>query len=549
MAKIKEFLNKIDMSKLVNILAIAFGAIATVYSIYFFATSCFDFSKSKLYNLYFGIILFLMIGMTAYLLRILLTDREFKYTRVYLVLAIGWCTIAQLAMPPMTGVEEVYHYMSAYHASDIIMGYEDQDLATTEDGGTNWDEENSYFYIRKEDINSYATVDLNFPDEFEIIADGNWFHCSEEGQELTACHRYPATWYRYIFSGLGITIARLLKWGFMGTIFLGRFMNSLSLILAGLFAIKLMPKGKLQVISFSLLPTVLELCNSYSYDNMSIIFSMLLFALCMYYSQDSVQLHSWDLIILCATAAILIPNKVAYGVFVIWILCIPLKKWWQIIKSKKWYEYTFLAAFVAAAVGVFYKVVYRYFWLTVVTVVWKSDGVGIEQDASRESFSFHWILYSWENVVYTIKFSLNGIKEDFWYNIKHIIGCELGYVYLNIPVHIVCTVLLIIILFLGLFVKRGKGYKKRQIIWALIGGIVCLVVIFIGCLIRFTPLNGSTRVQISYRYLIPIYMSFFFLAGSDAEENKYSLALIYAQNITLIFVICYALNYLLSISV
>ena len=76
---------------------------------------------------------------------------------------------------------------------------------------------------------------------------------------------------------------------------------------------------------------------------------------------------------------------------------------------------------------------------------------------------------------------------------------------------------------------------------------LCLVAVFIGCLVRFTPVEGSERIQISYRYLIPIYMCLSVALGTDAKENKKALTLIYIQNIVLIFAMCGTLYFLLHL--
>ena len=104
--------------------------------------------------------------------------------------------------------------------------------------------------------------------------------------------------------------------------------------------------------------------------------------------------------------------------------------------------------------------------------------------------------------------------------------------------------MLLVILIGGIVLSSGNRLKKWQLA-VLIGGILaCLVAIFIGCLTRFTPLEGSERVQISYRYLIPLYMALCVGLGTDEKENKKALTLILAQNTVLIFAICGVMYFL-----
>jgi uncharacterized membrane protein len=264
--------------------------------------------------------------------------------------------------------------------------------------------------------------------------------------------------------------------------------------------------------------------------------------LCLYYSQPHVKLHAWDLIILGGCVVVLIPNKTVYALFAVWIFAIPLSKWWKdVILSKKWYEYATFAVILAGAAFVVRKIVIKYYWAVVRMIFWKSDNPGIEQDPSREAYTVEYFL---SHKLETLKFAWEGIKVDFWYNIKHIVGSEIGHVLLNATVPMACVIIMLAVLLIGLVGIKGKRIKKWQMAVYIIGMLLCLLAIFIGCLMRFTPVEGSQRIQISFRYLIPIYMSLCIILGTDAKENKLALVLIYIQNLALIFSMCGLLYYL-----
>ena len=76
---------------------------------------------------------------------------------------------------------------------------------------------------------------------------------------------------------------------------------------------------------------------------------------------------------------------------------------------------------------------------------------------------------------------------------------------------------------------------------------ICVLAIFAGCLVRFTPLEGSERIQISYRYLIPVYMALCIALGTDAKEDKKALSLLLVQNVTLMFAMCGVLYFLMHL--
>lgn len=448
----------------------------------------------------------------------------------------------QFVMPPISGVDEVAHYYSAYHCSNIMLGMKDHNLSTNTEHDGNWETGQSFFYMRAEDYYNLPYVDVTFPYQYQLLADGSWFSCSDESKTLIECYEYPARARRYLVAGAGMALARLLGFGFAGTVFMGRFMNSLLLIFIGWFCLKIIPVGKLQIVSFALFPTILQLCASYSYDNMSILFSLLLLTSCLYYSQPKVKLHAWDIIIIAICMAMLIPNKTVYALFGVWFLIIPVKKWWtDVALSKKWYEYGILAVILAGIVVVGRKLITKYYWLVYSEIFWKRGEVAIEQDDTMQSYTW-W--YFKDHKLDTLKFAWEGIKVDFWYNIKHVVGSEIGHIRLNAQVPLACTIILLICLIAGIVLSKGKRMKAWQYVILAVGMLLCLAAIFIGCLIRFTPVEGSERVQISYRYLIPVYMCLAVALGTDEKENKKALSLLLVQNVTLMFAMCGVLYFL-----
>lgn len=536
----KSFFSKFLTDKNKKIAAIVAAVITIGYSLFFYFSNCFNSAASKRINFYYAAIFIIMIAMVGFLLYIILKDKEWNYPRLFVILALGWTISMQLVMPPISGVDETTHFYSAYHCSNIMMGMKDHNLGLDRFHGMVW-EDDTFFYMRAEDYYMLPYIDVTFPYQYAVLANGNWIRHADDMQDNVECHIAPAKASRYLVSGFGITIARLLGFGFAGVIFMGRFMNSLSLIIAGWIALKLLPVGKHQFFTFALFPAVIHLCSSYSYDNMSILFSLALLTLCLYYGQPHVKLHAWDLIILGICVIFLIPNKTVYALFAVWIFSIPVKKWWNdVVLSKKWYEYAVLGVIVAGAVVVVKKIVIKYFYRVMKQVFWTYNADVSEVDPSRQVLSWEYFL---DHKAETIKFAWDGIKVDFWYNIKHVVGSELGHVMLNAKVPMACIIVLFAILIISIICIKGKRITKWQYVFIVLGLFICLVAIFVGCMTRFTP-TDSQRIQISYRYLIPLYMALSIILGTDAKENKLALALIYIQNIALVFSMCGVLYFL-----
>ena len=542
MERIRNYFTGMNREKIIQMGACLIGFIGIIFALVFYFSNCFNTSATKRYNAYFAIIFIVMIAVTIFVGRIFVLGKNWSYPRLFVIMAIAWTFCMQLVMPPISGPDEVTHYYSAYHCSNIMMGMKDHDLGTDTSNPGRWEPNQSYFLMRGEDYYMLPYLDVTFPYQYAILAQGNYIKHSEELKDNVKVYIAPTKASRYLVSGAGITLARLLGFGFAGVIFMGRFFNSLSLIIAGYIALKILPVGKQQFFTFALFPGVLHLCSSYSYDNMSILFSLALFTLCLYYSQPNVKLHAWDLIILAGCLVVLLPNKIVYVLFAIWIFVIPVKKWWtDVALSKKWYEYVVLAGIFSGIIVVGRKLFHVYYYKIMTQVFWKWDGVGIETDSSQQVYTWD---YFTSHKLETLKFAWDGIKVDFWYNIHHIVGSQVGHVLLNAEVPMACVIVMLACLIIGIVFSKGKRIKKWQMIVIGVGLILCVLAIFIGCMTRFTPAEGSQRIQISFRYLIPVYMCMCIGLGTDQKENKLALALIYIQNIALVFSMCGLLNFL-----
>lgn len=545
MGKIKSFFSNMNRDKLLKIAAVLAAAIGILYSVVYYVRRCFNPTTYFRSNFYYALIFIPMILVTLYLLRILLFDKEWSYTRVFVIMALSWSFCMQLVMAPVSGPDEVQHYYSAYHASNKMMGIKDENLGI-EGYPTQWVQGTTYFYMRAEDYYMLPYVDSTFPYQFPVLANGNFFKSDPNQQDMVTVYISPSPWYRYIAAGLGITIARLLGFGFVGVIFMGRFMNTLLLILVGWLCLKLLPVGKHQMVTFLLFPGVLHVLSSYSYDNMSILFSLLLFTLCLHYSKKEVKLHAWDMLFLGACVAVLIPNKTVYALFIVWIFIIPIKKWWDVVISKKWYEYATVGVMLVGLVFVIKKLAVPFYWYIIGSIFWRYEDMDIQTMPGVKGYTWYYFM---DHKLETLKFAWDGIKVDFWFNIKNIVGRIMGNVRLNAEMPYACVIIMLACLLIGMIFIKGKRIPKWQMAVFGFGMLICVISIFIGCLTKFTPAAdvGSERVQISFRYLMPVYLTMCVGLGTDAKENKLAFVLLYIQNIAMIFSMCGILYFLLHL--
>ena len=114
------------------------------------------------------------------------------------------------------------------------------------------------------DIGSYKTVFTHLsdkrPDEIAVIS-------TEKPVDIS-----PVAYIPQIF---GTIIARLLHFGWIPLIMMGRLFNLIFFIILIYWAIKIIPIGKMVIFSIALLPMSMELASSFSYD--SVIISLCVF--------------------------------------------------------------------------------------------------------------------------------------------------------------------------------------------------------------------------------------------------------------------------------
>ena len=186
--------------------AVAVAAVSIVAALVFFFTNCVNLTATKRYNAYFAIIFIVMIALTVYLTRMLVKNKEWSYPRLFVILAIGWTFCMQLVMPPISGPDEVQHYYSAYHCSNIMLGMKDHNLSMDTSKLGSWVPDESFFYMRGEDYYMMPYLDVTFPYQYAILAQGNYIKHADDMQENVKVYIAPSKASRYLVSGAGITL-------------------------------------------------------------------------------------------------------------------------------------------------------------------------------------------------------------------------------------------------------------------------------------------------------------------------------------------------------
>ena len=475
---------------------------------------------------------------------------------IFTVLVIIWGIVYQIVMPPLSGTDEWAHYTSAYYLSDKIMGTMSLDNETDVtvyhyDGtfetvrstkGLKTKNELPLLVMRKCDV-PCAPPSLNFPQQYDNLSNGHIRASAEEKELVGVQYTYYTPWIRYIPVGIGITLGRLLGLSGVLTLYLGRFMNTLLFLLIGLLVIKIIPFGKMQVVSFSMLPVLLASVTSYTYDAISISLCMLVVAMCMHYSKEDVELKIWDVLFIVITFMFLVPNKGVYSLFAILLFMIPFKKWK--VAGQKTLEKTSgkIAAIVVvvSAIGIFVWKILPSF-VTFFKIFSRSGGTTSEMVTDTEAWTLGYAMAHKEE---TALAWVHTFTRYSWIHLKQVLGLQPGHHNLELKTPEVCIVLLLIVLIASLVLQKGNRVpKKYRIIWNVTAFIVVIGIVA-GCMVRFTP-AGHGSIAVSYRYYLPVFMAGMLFYSTDEEATENAMRCIYLQYLLLIPITCSILYQILT---
>lgn len=252
-------------------------------------------------------------------------------------------------LPPLSGPDEISHYISAYQLSSHMLGQP----ANSEDGHVlvrtqDWFLEDIYgeyeyeiqegYLRKKEQENQREAIVLGRPltetvyrlihEKFREREPGE-MQLQKEALGDTAVSPYPPVKTMpaaYIPQALGVSLARILNLGSLWLVYLGRIGNLLFFVAVTWLAMKNLPFGKEVLFGVSVLPMTLHLSATFSYDVwiMAWIFYFTSYCLYLAYAADQVKIK--DVAILTLVMALVGPCKMVYGVFMGLCLLIPVRK-------------------------------------------------------------------------------------------------------------------------------------------------------------------------------------------------------------------------------
>ena len=269
----------------------------------------------------FAVLLLGIYGIAVLLCIYCLGKKGVAFEKLFLILLVTSGLAYMAIFAPMKAPDEQSHFAGAYRYSNFILGDEafGSDLFLRSDD----EDELHYWWIdhRKlsDDYHDMSGRFSLFADNTEMVK----YRGNPQYVTFSVSSRPPQV---HIFAALGITLARLVGLGAIPLIYFGRLFAFAAFSVCAYFAVRITPVAKRAFAGIFLLPIVLQLATSYSYDGPIIALAMLYGACCLNAIFADGPIPRWELARLAVVAALLAPCKLMYTILVPIVLFIPKRR-------------------------------------------------------------------------------------------------------------------------------------------------------------------------------------------------------------------------------
>ena len=433
-------------------------------------------TKQFLKMYYWGIMIPLLILVLG-LMAVLFFKKDYKIENLFLPTTLVLGILYLFVLPPFTAPDEPGHYSTAYITTNAILGKENM-------SARNCDAEIPFSYLLSSDT-------------YRVIAEQGMKGGADIAyeSELNIPVYNPTYSIQYLPQTLGILIAKIFHMNAVQMLFMGQIFNLLFYLVCVYFAIRLLPFGKMLFMLISMLPLLLSLITSYSYDTVIIALSFLFFSYTMYLIYDKDKIGWTQLAILAILFILLLPCKLVYATEGLIIFFIPRKK--ITVKPPKW---VWAVGGVLLIIGSAY--VLKRFWPSIQNMFGNGDNSQhIIYDGS-EGYSLGYIM---KNPIASILFFVKSLILSVFYYAASLVGAYLGWLNIYTPTWCMAGYLLLLLLvtFLCCNEKENVLNIKKRIVLFVAASSSCLATVAVMWL-SWTPLDAVKVQGVQGRYFLPV---------------------------------------------
>jgi len=301
----------------------------------------------------------------------------------------------------------------------------------------------------------------------------------------------------YLPAVLGMTLARLLGFGSIAMLMLGRWCNLAFFAFCIWWCMKKLPFGKMALAVIALFPMTIQQCNSFSYDAVitSVLFLFSTYIICMTYDDKPVRIS--DVAILSVLSALLVYGKSGvYLPVVLAALLIPAKKFgatWKKLAATGSLMGIALLSYINRNSGTVTQVM---------TTTAETSAVGAT--AGNAVSMGYTVGYFLQNPWKLIQMLANTVADKSEFYMESIVGQKMGWVEIEISRVVVIGFILLFIIAMTKVRGESQYVTAPQKWWI---SIVCLLsagMILMGMLLTWTPFGYVSIEGVQGRYFTPL---------------------------------------------
>lgn len=390
---------------------------------------------------------------------------------------------------PYSAPDEPMHFATAYHISNELLGKAGADDKFIK---CRLVDSNQVFDCYP-GVSAYAEVTNSL---FEKVDDNE-----NSATYLLSPYITGVPKFAHLPQALGITLARLLKLSYSNVILFSEFFALLFYVILTFISIKIIPYGKYILLSISATPMVLQLATSCSYDIITIALAYIYISYFLYLINSNVKIQIKQSIILLVLTVLVAPCKFIYSILAFLVILIPNKNFY----NKLHCVITKIALPIGAIVVGFLP--------NIQNVPSGSNGEYIVEWAGERGYTVTYVLQHIKQVIILFAGTIHD-KIDFY--ITSILGKDLGWFDLHVPVYLIMLMFGLIIL----AVHADSGIKIR---WQnrLLYILLFVGIVLLSCatmLLSWTPLSYHSIEGVQGRYFLPA-LPLFLISFMNEERN------------------------------
>lgn len=395
--------------------------------------------------------------------------------KLFVTLAIPIGIFYMIFMLPTYAPDESAHIWRAYEVSEGIL------FCKKDDKGKNYTEVPKQLSDYKQEVfNKYSILSSSMRDKTDY---------TDKEKLVSPAQGY--VFFLYIPSSIGILITRILNLNILYGIYLGKIFNFIVFLIAGYWAIKKIPFGKLVMLVYMLMPMIM--CQAVSISADSMINALILFYISYILSLlNKEKLSNLDKA-LCMILPIFISiSKITY--LPICMINFMLLKKKNLNKKEK---------IVIIGIGTIICIIVSLLWFKYTMSFTASNETAAEYVKDTGVNSIEQIQEIIKNPGLYIGMIFNTLGTYGQYYIDTLIGSQLGW--LNIYVNkLIIDTFLVLVIIMPFMEKHEIVLDKKQKIWTILIAIATILLVITALYITWSEVGGDITVGVQGRYFIPV---------------------------------------------